>query len=526
MKKLNITKEAFEKSKYFNNKYGKLEYVSESGKVFKTDKGKILMFKESSERMSYEDLLMKFEEIQDKIGEDSALDTEVYFTYDPLDEEQQEYIDKKGYTPFITWYSLQSAYGNNICWPSGAYEGSKHSKHMSASTVWELCRFFKKNLKKFSGYKVIGALSGYDKIKDIKLENGRVVVVFGKSNENDGVNESSKKFGKKFKESKQMNEGVFGDIGDSIDDGIRGIKKFFHKAKFKKGDKIMVCMADFTPPGVLHGLEVIDTKYGGWSGGWEYRTGTDDWGNPEWWPELRVALDTNPDGGYEKYDPEKFPEFKKMEKYIKKPSKESTKKFGKKFSKESMENGDKLKIEMLCKDLERNYDTLKYDEIEDELSGAGFQLDEYGGGLHGRPAYAVFVHPCGIVVNIEYLFVRTSPGKDSWRADDVTNFYWMDDPGYQRWSTESTKKFGKKFGKKFSKEGTESNPRFKCMEGKDEYSDDIREFRDDVVSALKKCYNDEYLVEPNMDGKSILVTSPYSGMDFKLDISVSDEVDM
>ena len=46
MKKLNITKEQFEKSRYFKNKYGKLEYVSESGKVFKTDKGKVLMFKE------------------------------------------------------------------------------------------------------------------------------------------------------------------------------------------------------------------------------------------------------------------------------------------------------------------------------------------------------------------------------------------------------------------------------------------------------------------------------------------------
>ena len=46
MKKLSITKEAFEKSKYFTGKYGKLEYVSESGKLFKTDKGKILMFKE------------------------------------------------------------------------------------------------------------------------------------------------------------------------------------------------------------------------------------------------------------------------------------------------------------------------------------------------------------------------------------------------------------------------------------------------------------------------------------------------
>ena len=47
MKKLPITKEAFEKSKYFTKKYGKLEYVSESGKLFKTSKGKILKFNES-----------------------------------------------------------------------------------------------------------------------------------------------------------------------------------------------------------------------------------------------------------------------------------------------------------------------------------------------------------------------------------------------------------------------------------------------------------------------------------------------
>lgn len=57
MKKLNITKEAFEKSKYFTKKYGKLEYVSERGKLFKTEKGKILKFKEST--MEPED---KFEE--------------------------------------------------------------------------------------------------------------------------------------------------------------------------------------------------------------------------------------------------------------------------------------------------------------------------------------------------------------------------------------------------------------------------------------------------------------------------------
>ena len=44
MKKLNITKEEFNKSKYFTSKYGKLEYVSESGKLYKTDKGNVRKF--------------------------------------------------------------------------------------------------------------------------------------------------------------------------------------------------------------------------------------------------------------------------------------------------------------------------------------------------------------------------------------------------------------------------------------------------------------------------------------------------
>ena len=47
MKKLNITKERFEKSRYFQRKYGKLEYVSESGNLYKTNKGKVLKFNES-----------------------------------------------------------------------------------------------------------------------------------------------------------------------------------------------------------------------------------------------------------------------------------------------------------------------------------------------------------------------------------------------------------------------------------------------------------------------------------------------
>lgn len=44
MKKLNITKERFEKSRYFQKKYGTLKYVSESGNLYKTDKGKVLKF--------------------------------------------------------------------------------------------------------------------------------------------------------------------------------------------------------------------------------------------------------------------------------------------------------------------------------------------------------------------------------------------------------------------------------------------------------------------------------------------------
>jgi hypothetical protein len=50
MKKLNITKETFEKSKYFTGKYGKLAFVSESGKLFKTDKGHVLRFDEGMRR--------------------------------------------------------------------------------------------------------------------------------------------------------------------------------------------------------------------------------------------------------------------------------------------------------------------------------------------------------------------------------------------------------------------------------------------------------------------------------------------
>ena len=47
MRKLNLTKEQYNRSRYFRSKYGSLKYVSESGRLFKTNKGHILLFKES-----------------------------------------------------------------------------------------------------------------------------------------------------------------------------------------------------------------------------------------------------------------------------------------------------------------------------------------------------------------------------------------------------------------------------------------------------------------------------------------------
>ena len=66
MKKLNITKEQLNRSRYFKDKYGELEYVSESGKMFKTNKGKVLMFKESASKgfeKFCEELKSKFSDI-------------------------------------------------------------------------------------------------------------------------------------------------------------------------------------------------------------------------------------------------------------------------------------------------------------------------------------------------------------------------------------------------------------------------------------------------------------------------------
>lgn len=62
MKKLNITKDKFTESKYFTTKYGKLEYVSESGNVYKTSKGHVLKFvNESDSDSEYKDTANEIE---------------------------------------------------------------------------------------------------------------------------------------------------------------------------------------------------------------------------------------------------------------------------------------------------------------------------------------------------------------------------------------------------------------------------------------------------------------------------------
>jgi len=74
MKKLNITKEQFNRSNYFQKKYGKLEYVSESGKLFKTDKGKVLKFNESvkSTENFEEKLVSRVKELEEELYGDGS----------------------------------------------------------------------------------------------------------------------------------------------------------------------------------------------------------------------------------------------------------------------------------------------------------------------------------------------------------------------------------------------------------------------------------------------------------------------
>lgn len=63
MKTLNITKKQYDESKYFNQKYGKLKFVSEDGKVYKTDTGNLIQFSEKSKFDKIENSWGKIKEI-------------------------------------------------------------------------------------------------------------------------------------------------------------------------------------------------------------------------------------------------------------------------------------------------------------------------------------------------------------------------------------------------------------------------------------------------------------------------------
>ncbi len=91
MKKLNITKEQFNKSRYFTKKYGKLEYVSESGRLFKTNKGKVLMFKESASSLDNEDGESLYAEI---VGEHADALLDAIMELRSVDEELMEKTGK------------------------------------------------------------------------------------------------------------------------------------------------------------------------------------------------------------------------------------------------------------------------------------------------------------------------------------------------------------------------------------------------------------------------------------------------
>lgn len=58
MKKLNITKKQYDESKYFTKKYGALKFVSESGKLYKTDKGVVIALESEMKKEDGDDSII------------------------------------------------------------------------------------------------------------------------------------------------------------------------------------------------------------------------------------------------------------------------------------------------------------------------------------------------------------------------------------------------------------------------------------------------------------------------------------
>ena len=94
-------------------------------------------------------------------------------------------------------------------------------------------------------------------------------------------------------------EGIFSDIGDSIDDGISNVRKFFHgKPKFKEGDVVMLCEIEWSPCGVTHGGIVTRTKWD--DNKWYYELDFGGDSDIDWWPEDALVIDPDPEGGFER----------------------------------------------------------------------------------------------------------------------------------------------------------------------------------------------------------------------------------
>ena len=215
MKKLNITKEQFEKSRYFKNKYGTLEYVSESGKAFKTSKGKVLMFNEG-----FKDKIKGFGRTVGNFMEMFTKGTNVYVWhsgtgdwYDALDNNEPVWCGK-----IVERKASSGEYGIEV-----SKLKSKDAKH--------------RKLKTGDSVDIYDVAGAYQSGTVSKIDGNMLYVARNVSSGNNAeeidnndkelfdTTESSKKFGKKFvKESASKNFEKFCEELKSKFSDIDGVK--------------------------------------------------------------------------------------------------------------------------------------------------------------------------------------------------------------------------------------------------------------------------------------------------------------
>ena len=197
MKKLNITKEQFEKSKYFKDKYGKLEYVSESGKLFKTNKGKVLKFKESKKVNEgfFGDL---GEEIGDRI--DSGVSgIRKFFHGKPRFKEGDSVM-----LCMIEWYPCNVSHGGTITktkWEDKKWYYEVDFGEDSDADWWPEDALAIDTAPE-AGTEKLDEKTLIEKYPEFRK---RARTILGKKKCKElGIDESSKKFGRKFNESDEL----------------------------------------------------------------------------------------------------------------------------------------------------------------------------------------------------------------------------------------------------------------------------------------------------------------------------------